>query len=80
MMVKYARVCDITGEGMNEGFCILNGEMYIKNEEDLLNHLREQDFSFEDEQGNKIDVNAYEDEELMEWAYNDEYYYYTEWE
>ena len=71
-MKNYARICDITGEGMNEGFCILNGEMYIKNEEDLINHLREQDFS--------IDVNAYGDEELMEWAYNEEYYYWTDWE
>lgn len=26
MKTLYARVCDITGEGMNEGFCILNGE------------------------------------------------------
>ena len=35
MNKKYARACDITGKGMNEGYCIGDGNMYIKYEVDL---------------------------------------------
>jgi hypothetical protein len=36
---KFARKCDITGEGMNEGYCIREGEMYIKTDLDMLQHI-----------------------------------------
>ena len=36
----FARKCYITGEGMNEGFCIQNGLMYIKNSDDLDMHIK----------------------------------------
>ena len=39
-IIKYARKCDITNEGMNEGYCIQDGLMYIKYEEDMIKHLR----------------------------------------
>ena len=38
---KYARKCDVTGEGMNEGYCIQDGLMYIKYEKDMIKHIRE---------------------------------------
>jgi hypothetical protein len=38
---KFARRCNITGKGMNEGYCILDGEMYIHTEEDMLKYLLE---------------------------------------
>jgi hypothetical protein len=38
-IIKYARKCDITGEGMNEGYCIQDGLMYIKYEKDMLQHI-----------------------------------------
>lgn len=34
--VKFARKCSITGEGMNKGFVINHGELYIKNKSDVL--------------------------------------------
>jgi len=34
--IKFARKCDITGEGMDKGWCIGDGEMYIKYERDAL--------------------------------------------
>jgi hypothetical protein len=61
-MEKFARKCDVTGRGMNEGYVIGDGEMYIKDESDMLSHVIEQGYSSLDE------------------AYDDEYYYYTEWE
>ena len=77
---KYARKCDITSEGMNEGYCIQDGMMYIKHKKDMIKHLRELDFCFEDEEGNPIDVNSFSDSDLIEWSYNDEYHYWTDWE
>ena len=58
---KYARVCDITNKGMNEGYCIEDGLMYIKNESDMIKHIKSVGYKSLDE------------------AYNNEYYYYTEW-
>ena len=36
----FARKCDITGVGMNEGFCVQDGLMHIKNLDDLNNHIK----------------------------------------
>jgi hypothetical protein len=69
-MEKFARVCDITNEGMNEGYCIGDELMYIKHEKDFVQHLK--DIKFSDEE--------LTDEELVELAYEEEYYYWTEWE
>ncbi len=60
---KWARQCDVTGEGMNEGFCIGDGAMYIKREKDMSEHIT-----------NDTDYASLEE------AYEDDYYYYTEWE
>ena len=60
--IKYARKCDITGEGMNEGYCIQDGMMYIKGHHDMLQHITDET-----------------DFETIEEAYDEEYYYYTEW-
>ena len=37
---KYARKCSITGKGMNVGYCIGDGEMYIKDEAELIKYLK----------------------------------------
>lgn len=38
MTNQYARTCDKTGEGMNEGFVFGDGEMYFKYEADALEY------------------------------------------
>jgi len=60
---KFARKCDITGEGMNEGYCILDGQMYIKGDFAMLKHITENT-----------------EYKTIEEAYEDEYYYHTEWD
>ena len=40
MNKKYARVCDITGEGMNEGWVWGDGVFYTKYEKDTLSECR----------------------------------------
>lgn len=60
-MKKYARRCDVTQEGMNEGYCIQHGLMYIKYESDMIKHIEGTDY------------------DTIEDAYDDGYYYYTDW-
>jgi hypothetical protein len=38
---KFARKCDVTGKGMNCGYCIDEGGMYIASPVDMLKHLEE---------------------------------------
>ena len=67
---KYARKCDITGEGMNAGFVYMD-DKYFKYKKDLIAEIR----SRGDEEFNKAS-----DEFILNEAYNCEEYYYTEWE
>lgn len=78
-MEKFARRCDATGRGMNEGYVVGDGEMYFSEKEHLLEHLKKIN--------NWCGVNVksllsdvFSDDELLEYFYEQEYYYYTEWE
>ena len=70
--ILYARQCDITGEGMNEGYCIEDGLMYIKHEKDMIKHIRGLD--------EELSLSNPLDEELLDLYYDDDYCYWTEWE
>tara|TARA_Y100001938_G_C7937306_1_gene352458 strand:+ start:117 stop:401 length:285 start_codon:yes stop_codon:yes gene_type:complete len=67
----WARVCDITGEGMNEGYVLEDGTCIIKYEKDLIKELRDMG----DEEYNNAS-----DEFILKEAYENEVYYWTEWE
>lgn len=72
----YPRKCSITGEGMNEGYVIQDGDMYIKNQIDLINHLRKVEIEgnpLYKEQNTSIEF-------LLSDYYDAGYYYWTEWE
>jgi hypothetical protein len=69
-MTKFARKCDATGKGMNEGYCVLDGHKYFSEEKHLIEYLRE---------WGKL-IRIFCDKELLEEAYKNEVYYYTEWE
>jgi hypothetical protein len=72
-MEKFARQCSVTGEGMNEGYVIGDGDFYIKYEKDLITFLRDNnEFPRENE--------SLSDDFIMDEAYNLGEYYYTEWE
>ena len=76
-MTKYARRCDATGRGMNEGYVVGDGEMYFAEKTDLLIHLMS--LNWVDADGNSsVDID--DDDELMEFFYREEYYYHTEWD
>ena len=67
----YARKCDITGLGMNEGFVMEDSfdAYYIKMKKDLIKSLRTY------EEYNEIE----DDEQMLEKAHADEMYYWTQW-
>lgn len=74
---KFARKCDATGKGMNEGWVCGEGNKYFSTEEGLINHLRSLDW--EDCNGVKSkDIS--DPDELREYFYNEDYFYYTEWD
>lgn len=76
-MEKFARKCDATGLGINEGYVVGDGELYFSEQTYLLEHLRSLDW--EDCDGNKS-TDCDTDDDLLEFFYNEDYYYYTEWE
>tara|TARA_R110002167_G_scaffold89907_2_gene242529 strand:- start:6819 stop:7361 length:543 start_codon:yes stop_codon:yes gene_type:complete len=76
---RYARQCDVTGEGMNEGYCIQDGLMYIKHEKDLLKHLREVEKEGNPEYDTLVAEGRLTDEFLLDEYYDEEYYLWTEW-
>jgi hypothetical protein len=67
--IKFARKCDFTGEGMNEGWCFGDGEKYAKYEGDALKHC--QDLGYDSI------ADAYDDEAVYwtEWEDESEYQY-----
>jgi len=73
--IKYARRCDVTNKGMNEGYCINDGQMYIKEESDMIAHLKDVEKSEPNESDHSLT-----DSELLDEYYENEYYYWTEWD
>lgn len=67
--ILFARQCSATGEGMNEGWIVNDGEYYFKYEEDALAHAKEMGYADLDE--------AYDNEEFYytEWEDEDDYEY-----
>lgn len=64
---KWSRKCDATGEGMNEGWCWLDGDMYFKYEKDIKKFIRHNDdvIEYELKSAEKIQLDSEVDEE--EW-------------
>ena len=72
-MIKYARQCSITGEGMDEGYVYYDGEMHFKYEKDFVMFLRYQNEPLED-------IWNLSDEFILSESYDNGEYYHTEWE
>ena len=68
-MEKFARKCDATGRGMNEGYVVGDGELCFSEEKHLIDHLR-----------SRGGMDGLSDEYILAEAYDQEEYYYTEWD
>ena len=66
----WSRQCDITGEGMNEGY-LVDEHTYIKYEKDLIKYIRSR--------GDK-EFNKATDEYILKESYEADEHYWTEWE
>ena len=80
--MRYARVCDVTGKGMNDGWCWQDGFFYTSTEDATINKLIELDWYPDAEVGQLLEL-AYEDGEMYwtEWGTSEieeQGYYYTE--
>ena len=76
--MKYARRCDATGRGMNEGYVFGDGDtLYFSTKELLIEFMKTLDW--EDDDGNRSQ-DLTDDEDIMEYFYNEDAYYYTEWD
>lgn len=76
-MNRYARKCDATGRGMNDGFVVGAGDLHFSEKQHLIDYLR--GVEWEDSNGvSSSDMKT--DADLMDYFYNEEFYYYTEWE
>jgi hypothetical protein len=71
-MEKFARRCNATGCGMNEGYVVGEGDLYFSGKEHLIEWLK--GVAIED------NLNFDSDENMMNHYYGDDLYYYTEWE
>lgn len=76
-MEKFARRCDATGKGINEGYVFGDGEMYFTTREALIDHLRGLDWVDADGDSSQ---DLTDDEDILEFFYNEDAYYYTEWD
>jgi len=74
---KFARRCDATNNGINEGFCFGDGEMYFSTRAHLLEHLRT--IEWVNCKG-KLSTDCNDDEELLDFFFDEEMYYHTQWE
>ena len=68
-MEKFARRCDATGRGMNEGYVVGDGERYFSEKQHLIDWLR-----------SRGGMDELSDEFILNESYELEEYYYTEWE
>lgn len=75
-MTKYPRRCDATGRGIYQGYVCNDGEFYFAEQSDLITHLRT--LNWVDINGNNS-LDVVDDDDLMEFFYNEDYYCYTEW-
>ena len=78
---RYARVCDVTGKGMNEGWCWEYGCFYTATKEDTIKELRSDinDGAYDFDEFGKETLLKMSDDELMTYAYENDVFYWTEW-
>jgi len=94
--MKYARTCSVTGKGMNEGWVWFGGDFYTSTQEITIAELRQDildaerdgvpyygfiqsEFSILDAH-NPSELLSMTDDELLQWAFDNNVCFWTEWE
>jgi hypothetical protein len=76
---RWARVDSKTGKGMNEGFCVYDGDAYFENESDLIEFLRNEYIHHNGDELTDVLSKGLSDEFILKEAYDNDVYYYTDW-
>ena len=71
--MKYARVCSVTGKGMNDGWVWGNGEFYTSTKEVTITALREEPYY-------GSEFKSMTDDEVLQFAFDNDICFWTEWE
>lgn len=81
-MEKFARRCDATGRGINEGWVWGEGTYYTSTKENTIAELRSdiQDGAYDFDGLGAEALLKLSDDELLQYAYDNDVLYYTEWE
>ena len=81
-MEKYARKCDVTGRGMNSGWVWGDDAFYTSTKEVTIKELRSDISSggYDFDEVGAEELLKKTDDELMDYAWNNDIFYYTEWE
>jgi hypothetical protein len=77
-MEKFASKCSVTGKGMNTGWVWKDGEAYYSKQEFLIEPIKK--VLRESDEWNEKRIEQASEDELVQWAYDNEICYYTEWE
>ncbi len=75
---NYPRYCDLTGDGMFEGFVWLE-HTYIKYQSDLIKKIKEFFLNNGSFHHDYPDYKKWNDGEWLDHSYNEELHYWTEW-
>lgn len=80
-MEKFARRCDATGRGMNEGWVWGEGTYYTSTMENTISELRSdiKDGAYDFDEFGADKLLSLSDDELLQYAYDNDVLYYTEW-
>ena len=81
-MKKFARKCDVTGRGMNEGWVQGEGAYYTSTKENTIAELRSdiKDGAYDFDELGASKLLKLSDDQLLQYAYDNDVLYYTEWE
>jgi len=83
--MKYARQCSVTGEGMNAGWVGYDGDIYFKNQCDVIAWIKNEEkceggVLHESENAKRVTMyENYTDSQWLDFAYNMDMVYWTEW-
>lgn len=81
-MEKFARKCDVTGKGMNEGYVWGEGSFYTSTLDITIKELRSDinDGAYDFDEIGADELLKMSDNDLLEYAYDNDVLYFTQWE
>lgn len=81
-MEKFARRCDITGKGINEGYVWGDGTFYTSTTQITIDEFRSDisDGAYDFDSVGKEELLSMSDHDLLQYGYDNDVFYYTEWE